>query len=86
MNANTSDEESHLSEPVSAKTYWAGPPLMKQIDGNCTIDLKDAYTSYRCLPPQRKLVLLLLRLAIVDQARELDFWPWTPKSEDPDFR
>jgi hypothetical protein len=59
---------------------------MKQAGGARTVDLQEAYLSYHSLPPQRKLILMILRLVITDRASHMDFWPWTPKSEDRDLQ
>jgi hypothetical protein len=60
--------------------------LAKRSSGVKVVDLDEAMTSYRSMPPHRRVVYLILLLSIKDGARELRFEPDVTQDQEPTLR
>jgi hypothetical protein len=84
MNEKTPEqEESEAVERALSSITQPGrnAPLAKKIDGENTIYFSDITVIYDSMPPHRRVLLLVLLLALKDKASEMRFEPWATESE-----
>lgn len=76
-----SDEAVSREVAASMIREWGRVPLARLSHGVHVIDFSDALALYSGIAPHRKMILLVLLLALKDRAGELRFEPWVSEAE-----